>query len=172
MQYAPGTQWVYNTGASQMIGDMVVEASGIPLSTFVRQYYSDLVESASPPGIAYPLGTTILPRDMAKLGQVFLDDGMWKTTRVVSSEWVQQSTQARFPINATTGYGYQWWTRRYSTSAGVFDAFYAAGNGGQYIIVVENLELVVVFTGGHFGSGQAEQVHALMERRLLPAFAS
>ena len=171
MRDAPGSTWEYNTGASIQLNPMVMNASGMPMASFVRQYYSDLVESADVPGIGYPLGARILPRDMAKLGQVFLDDGMWKTTRVVSSAWVEQSTQSRFPINATTGYGYQWWTRRYSTSAGTFDAFYAAGNGGQFIIVVEELELVMVFTGGHFGSAQAEQVHALMERRIIPAFA-
>lgn len=172
MQYVPGSQWVYNTGASQLIGDMVVEASGMPLATFVRQYYSDLVESAGPPGIAYPLGATILPRDMAKLGQVFLADGMWKTTRVVSGEWVEESIQPRFTVNGSLGYGYQWWSRQYSTSAGAFDAYYAAGNGGQYIIVVDDLELVAVFTGGHFGSAQSESFHGLLARYVLPAFDS
>ncbi|GAB5536078.1 MAG: hypothetical protein Rubg2KO_23270 [Rubricoccaceae bacterium] len=171
MQYPPGSQWVYNTGASQMLESMIVNASGAPLQTFVAQYYTDLVEGPSV-SEAYPFGGTILPRSMAKLGQVFLDDGMWKTTRVVSSEWVEQSIQPRFTVNGSLGYGYQWWSRSYSTSAGTFDAYYAAGNGGQYIIVVDDLELVAVFTGGHFGSNESETFHALLARYILPAFAS
>jgi len=172
MRDTPGTRWEYNTGASIQLNPMVMSASGMSMAAFVKQYYSDLVESPTVPGIGYPLGARILPRDMAKLGQVFLDDGMWKTTRVVSSEWVEQSTQARFPVSGQTSYGYQWWTRSYSTLTGTYDAFYAAGNGGQFIIVVDALDLVVVFTGGHFGSGEADQVHALMERRILRAFES
>ena len=172
MRYTPGSQFVYNTGASIMLNRMIMNASGMPMLNFVHQHYSTRVESTGAPGIGYPLGASILPRDMAKLGQVFLDDGLWKGARVVSSSWVQQSTQARFQVNAGTGYGYQWWTRTYATSAGSYDAFYAAGNGGQYIIVVDALDLVIVFTGGNFGSAQAEQAHTLVERHVIPGLVS
>jgi len=171
MQYDPGTTFVYSTGTSLLLDDIVENASGIPYADFVTEYYSDLVESAGPPGIGGTLGATVLPRDMAKLGHVFLRGGMWKDTRVVSEAWVEQAIQPRFQVNATVGYGYQWWSRSFFAAGRSWEAFYAAGNGGQFIFVVEDLDLVVVFTGGNFGSAVAEQTHTIMQQSIIPAVA-
>lgn len=95
------------------------------------------------------------PPDMAKLGQLFLDGGLWNGEQVVSSAWVQA---ARGPENAN--YGYMWWRDR----AG----FYATGVGGQEIWVVPALDIVVVMTGASGGGGTGAWGSELMHSRILP----
>ena len=95
------------------------------------------------------------PPDMAKLGQLFLDGGVWDGQQVVSSAWVQAASG---PEEAS--YGYMWWRDR----AG----FYATGVGGQEIWVVPDLEMVVVMTGASGGGGTGAWGSGLMHSRILP----
>jgi CubicO group peptidase (beta-lactamase class C family) len=90
-------------------------------------------------------------RDMAKLGQVFLDSGTWKGNRIISKEWVKNATTAFTGYEERAdGYGYHWWTARYNIYGKRVKVFYARGSGGQYIFVVPDLNSVVVFTSGNY----------------------
>jgi hypothetical protein len=86
-------------------------------------------------------GLMMSPRDMAKIGMLFLYNGQWEDQQLVSSDWVQDSTASHIKINSSgTYYGYHWWMNR--------DGFYATGYGGQNIFVYPQWELVVVTTAG------------------------
>ena len=170
VQYEHGTQFVYNTGASIMLNNIIVNSINTSFSNFVRQYYSSLLDSRELPGVGSPLGATTLPRDMAKLGFVFLNDGKWKDTRVVSKEWIEKSIQKKFQFSSGEGYGYQWWLRTFQTPTNSYESFYAAGNGGQFIIIIKELELVIVFTGGHFGSSLMQKPLEIVSNNIIPAF--
>jgi hypothetical protein len=102
-------------------------------------------------GISHGWGALALqPRDAARIGQLFLAGGRWADAQVVSSDWVRAATSA----HAATGgfkaedYGYGWWVGRPGLEPMPF--FRADGNGGQRILVVPELELVVVATGGGY----------------------
>ncbi len=166
--FEPGTRWVYNTGASIMLNRMIENASGMAMRTFVETYYSGLIESAVVPGIGYPLHATIIPRDMAKFGYIFLNNGKWKDKQIISKEWIDESIKVRFQVNSSQGYGYQWWTRAFRTTKGNFNSFYSSGNGGQLIIIIKELNLVVVLTGGHFGSPLMSRAFEIVERFIIP----
>ena len=97
----------------------------------------------------------LTPRDMAKLGQLFLEGGSWDGQQVVSSAWVEAATG---PEHAS--YGYMWWRDR----AG----YYATGVGGQEIWVVPDLDMVVVMTGASGGGGTGAWGSELMHSRILP----
>jgi len=77
------------------------------------------------------------PRDMAKVGQMLLQNGAWKGRRIVDSAWVSEATSLQVP---QIGYGYYFWILQ---DLGVYQA---AGHGGQSIIVVPSKALVVVVT--------------------------
>ena len=113
-------------------------------------------------------GAHMLPRDLLKVGQMYLDGGVWRGRRIVSREWVERSTSPRIEISpASTGLseeefqnfyapgvdGYAW--HRHGVRAGdrVVEAYEASGNGGQMLIVVPEYDLVVVFTGGNYMQG-------------------
>ncbi len=113
-------------------------------------------------------GAFLRPRDLLKVGQMYLDGGVWRGRRIVSREWVERSTSPRIEISpATTGLteeefqnsygrgvdGYAW--HRYGVRVGdrVVEEYEASGNGGQLLIVVPEYDLVVVFTGGNYMQG-------------------
>ena len=79
---------------------------------------------------------------MAKIGLLYLNDGWWDGNRIVSSQWIKASTRSHIATHSdlTGGYGYQWWT----VSPGIYTAL---GYQGQYIVVVPDKNLLIVFTG-------------------------
>jgi CubicO group peptidase (beta-lactamase class C family) len=90
-------------------------------------------------------------RDMAKFGQLYLDDGVYEGEQIVPADWVHDSLQTytedawdyRIGRNMKEiGYGYQWW----SNTAGDHHYNFAWGHGGQQIAVIDDLDMVVVVT--------------------------
>ena len=97
---------------------------------------------------------------MAKLGYLYLHNGMWDGQQIVSSEWVKTATQKHTATDGKLGYGYQWWIY---PSLG---AYTALGRSGQTIFVVPDLNLIIVTTadvGGH------DQIFKLIEQYIVPA---
>jgi CubicO group peptidase (beta-lactamase class C family) len=86
-------------------------------------------------------GIKLRPRDMVKLGQLFLAGGRWDNKQVVPTDWVDQATAPHVAAQGhSDGYGYQWWT----ATADGDDAFAAVGYGGQIIQVIPDRNVVVV----------------------------
>ena len=86
-------------------------------------------------------GIKLRPRDMVKLGQLFLARGRWGEQQVVPGEWIDQATTKQVVAEGLSdGYGYQWWT---ATRDGDH-VFEALGYGGQVIQVVPDRNVVVV----------------------------
>jgi CubicO group peptidase (beta-lactamase class C family) len=120
-------------------------------------------------------GLSLLARDMAKFGQLYLQKGIWEGKRVLSEQWVEESLRLQAHRSSTTrydsnsGYGYLWWI---DTIDG-YEISYACGYGGQFIFVVSDLNMVVVTvaeTGSTPDIGQQhEQVRGLLETYILPA---
>jgi len=99
-------------------------------------------------------GVRLVSRDQLKLGQVMVDGGRWNGARVLSEAWVADSVAAHASINEPDDYGYGWWrTELENPATGKrHRVFYASGNGGQLIIGVPDLELVVQFSAGNYGN--------------------
>lgn len=97
-----------------------------------------------PKGIPYgACDLKLLSRDMAKLGYLYLNNGVWDNKQIISSSWVEDSTSEKSAGSDSIGtYGYHWWI---SEERG-HKVFFAAGAGGQYICCVPELDIVVVIT--------------------------
>jgi CubicO group peptidase (beta-lactamase class C family) len=146
---APGETFVYNSGLSIALGGVVDKVSGMKVGPFAEEHLFGPLGITDYFWWAYPNGTvqtggglSLRPRDMAKFGLLYLHDGNWNGTQVVSQQWVRESTRQQAPPGV--GYGYQWWLHDFG--------FAAHGRGGQYIFVMPDLDLVVVFTGGNDNS--------------------
>ena len=121
----------------------------------INQYQMNLMAN----GEAYfGGGMRFKPRDFAKFGQLYIDGGIWNGRRVLTEDWIQRSVEpAAFLYDdndwhdPAIGYGYLWWTYDYAYGDDTVQAFYMAGNGGQYVFVVPALELVVVLMAGSYG---------------------
>ena len=85
-------------------------------------------------------GLVMTVRDLAKIGQLYLQKGQWNQRQLISSQWVDQSFAQHVRVNGIVSYGYLWRSRQ----VGSIRNYYAMGYGGQYLIVVPDLKLVVV----------------------------
>jgi CubicO group peptidase (beta-lactamase class C family) len=117
-----------------------------PLGIVKREWqYSPLGDAQTGGGLA------LRSRDLAKLGQLYLDGGTANGKRVVSEEWVKASTTPKASIEDGIEYGYLWWLRSYADHA----AWGMFGNGGNRVVVVPGLKLVVVVTTTNFNQRDA-----------------
>ena len=165
----PGTTFVYNTGASLMLNRILLEYVEPAILPFIEEHYSDLVESNELYGAGFPYGASeATPREMAKLGQVYANEGKWKNNQVISKEWIDKSIAPAHVVTADFSYGYQWWITDIETAGQSYSSFSAIGFGGQHIIVIKELDLVAVFTGGNFQT--EDKVLEIMSDYILPAF--
>jgi CubicO group peptidase (beta-lactamase class C family) len=181
---SPGARFIYNSGTTNLLGEIIRRSSGMTLWDFAEQHlFSPLGITSyewyafpNAPEMAVASSTLYLrPRDMAKLGQLYLDGGTWNGTRVVSESWVTESTAEVMALSASesptpgylNGYGFQWWLGRFST--GGTDFYTAAGWGGQFIIVIPEHEIVVVITAGDFDQENYEALFGLVGGYILRA---
>jgi CubicO group peptidase (beta-lactamase class C family) len=172
--FTPGTQWLYCSPAVHLLSAAAVQRSGLTAPEFVDQYLMSPLEIdaaswhwPSEDGVVHGWGALQLhPHAMAKMGQLFLNQGYWNGVPVVSSGWVHQATQPWTEIKP--GVGYLWWLNAYHPK---FDNSYrATGRAGQDIVVQPYRDLVVVATAG-FDIGQwwaSELMGALQPETPLP----
>lgn len=107
------------------------------------------------------------PRDMAKFGLLYLNNGVWNDKQVISKEWVEQSL-AKHSIVAGLDYGYLWWTKYLDADGVRYYGKLAQGNGGQKIYIFKELNLVTVITAGHYNmQSSSNEINA---KYILPAF--
>lgn len=170
----PGTEWYYNGGGTNLLGEVIRGATGQRIDDFAEEYLfaplgiTDYEWDHINPDMIHASGNLKLrPRDMAKLGYVYLNGGVWNGGRIVSEAWVEQSTESHVSLSPTEGYGYQWWLKMYGDGSRSVDAFHAEGWGGQRIIVFPRLDMVVVFTGGNYVD--EDPVDEIVARHILPA---
>jgi CubicO group peptidase (beta-lactamase class C family) len=147
MTSEPGEEWHYNTGASHLLSAIVQQPTGLTARNFAIEHLfsplgiTDVYWPDDAAGVTrggFDLG--ISPREAAKFGFLFLNNGTWDGTQIISHEWVNISTATFTRLEPDTGYGYQWWTNP------ALDYYYAAGLYGQYIFVVPDEDLLVVFS--------------------------
>lgn len=168
LEYTPGSQFVYNTGTSIMLNQVIENSIPMDLSTFVQDYFTAKIESNYPQGFGNPLGAQTLPRDMLKFGQVFLDDGKWKDNQIISQSWIAKSFQRIFYVpEFESYYGYQWWIKNIQSGDRNFECHYTSGNGGQYIMILKELKTVIVFTGGSFNA-EATKPFEIVSKSIIP----
>jgi CubicO group peptidase (beta-lactamase class C family) len=160
-----GSHAIYCSADLNLVGGVVRQATGRWLPEFFEmnfagplqmdRYYLNLMptEEAYTGGGAY-----LLPRDQLKLGQLYLNGGLWNGRRVVSKEWTIESTarHSTFAPNLKDepqhDYGYGWHERNFiKVGDRVFRDYLAGGNGGQLIIVIPDLDMVVSINGGSYG---------------------
>ncbi len=176
----PGEQWQYNSGTTNLLGEIVSRKTGASLQDFARDnLFTPLgITSYEWPGFPnspkMAVASSLLylrPRDMAKIGQLYLQWGLWNGVQVVSPQWVRKSTgiSVALPIDdgpafQNTGYGYQWWRGTFTN--GNTDTIYAAGWGGQFIFIMPKINTVVVMTGSNYYAGNADSLD-LVNRYIL-----
>jgi CubicO group peptidase (beta-lactamase class C family) len=147
--------------------DLMWDLLGEPLQ--MRNYYVWL----SPLGDGYMGGgMRFRPRDFMKLGQLYLNGGSWKGKQIVSADWIKRSTVPRYAMTPRLKYGYLWWMIEYPYKGRTVHAFFASGNGGNEVVVIPALDMVVAVYGGNYNEAAGwSMVNDLIPRFVLPAIA-
>lgn len=173
--FDPGRRYAYCSANINLVGGALAQATG----TWLPEYFERTVARPlqfgrwhwllTPIGDGYLGGGAFLrPRDLLKLGQAYLDGGVWNGRRIVTADWVTNSTTPRMEINEeTTGYGAEEFGNYYGRGADALAwhmspltvggrtvaAYAATGNGGQVVLVIPEYALTAVFTGGNYRQG-------------------
>ena len=140
----PGAEFFYSSGLSHVIAEANNRASGQTHLAFVRKHlFGPLgIHSATwDPDLSGRhwggTGLRIRPRDMAKIGQLALQEGLWEGRRLVSREWIAESTRNQTgAVAGAPNYGYQWWIRPRGR-------YLAHGYNGQYVGVDPEADVVM-----------------------------
>lgn len=174
----PGERFEYNGGLPTLLGVLLEQAYGKRGDEILKEKLLDPLgierfdfRSNDSGLLAYASGIRLRPRDMARIGQLYLQGGQWNGKQVIPASWVKDSLSFQIEdAGWTYGYGYQWWIARLQVDEETWDIPMAVGNGNQRIMIVEPLNMVMVVTAGHYN--QTEGVlwgHRMLMRYVIPA---
>lgn len=175
MKPDPGARYAYCSANINLVGGALTTATHTWLPELFDRTIARPLQfgpyswNLTPTGEGYLGGGAFLrPRDFLKVGQVYADGGLWRGRRIVGADWVAVSTAPHMEVSPrTTGLspeefhnfygeafdGYAWHLNTIKIGEKSYRTFEASGNGGQVLIVVPELELVVAYTGGNYGQG-------------------
>lgn len=159
MAHAPGAdKAVYCSAGINLLGGVVREATGRSLVDLFQQWIAEPMQmrgyhlNLMPDDDLYLAGGLQLrPRDMLKLGQLYLDGGLWNGRRLIDQRWIDASVTRHTTFGPNHDYGYAWHLHTFRSEGHDYRGYAAEGNGGQFVIVVPELDLVVVITAGNYG---------------------
>ncbi len=167
MAVSPGSQFNYCSGCSHVLSAILQQATDMNPRDFADQYLfkplgiTNVNWDTDADGTSIGgWGLQITPRDMAKLGYLYLHRGQWDGQQIVSSQWVENATSTHTKTDNNLGYGYQWWT--YPS----LDAYTALGLGGQTIFVIPKWNLIIVTTAE---LDNHDPIYRLIEQYIVPA---
>lgn len=172
VEHEPGTHFRYNTGATYMLSAILQDVTGKRLLEYLTPRLFD------PLGIENPTwetsaqgidtggyGLKVKTRDIAKLGQLYLQKGRWNGKRLLSEAWVAAASSKQISNGDNPnsdwkqGYGFQFWLCRHN-------AYRGDGAFGQYCVVMPDQDAVLAITSG---LGNMQQVLNIAWKHLLPA---
>ncbi|MBL4677117.1 MAG: serine hydrolase [Mucilaginibacter sp.] len=165
----------YNSGNPITVARIIELRSGMSLHDYAAKYLFDPMgikgfkwnfkpdqSNAENFGQVY-----VTPRDMAKFGLLYLNEGKWRQKIIVPENWVREST-SKHSVVQNVDYGYFWWLKYLDTKNKRYQSIAAQGNGGQKIYIFKELKMVVVTTGGNYNSKSPSD--ELIRDYILPSF--
>jgi CubicO group peptidase (beta-lactamase class C family) len=162
MEAEPGTRFLYNSGAVHLLSAIITQATGQSTLEFGRKHLfgplgiADIIWPIDPQGNNnWGWGDLKMrPHDLAKIGYLYLNNGIWDGKRILSEDWISRSTQKYSDFGEGSGYGYQWTVYK--------DGSYSkSGRGGQFLHILPQKNMVIVIHGAAVPGGTAGISHKL-----------
>ncbi len=159
---SPGSSFVYKGGDTNVLGGVIKHSSEFSLGRFAEHYLFEPLEIEEyiweqfGSGDFFASGGLYLrPRDLAKIGHLFLTEGWWQGKHILSENWIMESQEVQVEATSTPwahGYGFQWWIRDFITGGKTFRCFFAAGWGDQHLFIFPGQNMIVQFNSGNYSS--------------------
>jgi len=171
--------WHYFTAGVVLLGDIVDKAVPNGLEKYAEQKlfeplgiqnYKWQFTPQNIPNTAGGIQMNAL--DFAKYGQLYKNRGRWNNQQILSEDWVSKTFTKHKSIGGRNNefYGFLFWNKTFTAGNKEYEAFYCAGNGGNYILIFNNEPLVVVITASAYGQPYAHtQVSKMLSEYILPA---
>jgi len=158
----PGTEFNYSNLTSNWLAMIVARACDMDLKSYAQKYLfspmgaevGDWLQDRDGHYIGSG-GIHVTAREAARFGALYLNDGEYEGNQIIPADWVRDSLRT-YSENARDygmsvrfrdiGYGYQWWSAR----AGDHHFNFAWGHGGQLIVLLDELDMVIVTTADPF----------------------
>jgi CubicO group peptidase (beta-lactamase class C family) len=171
--FKPGTHFLYNSPATYMLSAITQKVTGMTVLDYLRPRLFDPLGIEHPTWLASPQGVSLgafglmaRTEDIARMGQLYLQHGVWNGKQLIPAAWVAEAT-ARQTSNGSAptsdwdqGYGYQFWRSRHG--------FRGDGAFGQYMLILPDEDAVVAITSG---VRDMQSVMNLVWTKLLPAMS-
>lgn len=170
----PGHSWSYSGGATAILGHLIEKGAGRSLHAYAQEKLfqplgiRDTEWVAGRDGvIAAASGLRMRPRDLARIGQLILQQGAWLGRQIIPRAWLAESFVPRIACFDGIGYGYQWYIDDVSNPGRRWLS--GMGNGGQRLIMNEDLGIVVAITAGNYNrADQIDASIAIMRDHIVP----
>ncbi len=171
----PGTRFLYDSGASYLLSAIIQKVTGQTLFDYLNPRLfeplaiNEIFWESCPGGINLGgMGLYLKTGDIAKFGQLYLQRGIWEGRRIIPQSWVEEATTSHIKIeagenseNTKVGYGYHFWREYYNS-------YCATGAFGQYCIVLDELDTVIVITAA---LSDTQKILKLIWQYILPAIS-
>ncbi len=172
--HKPGTHFRYNTPATYMLSAIVQKVTGETVLEYLKPRLFEplgIVDPKwenSPQGISIGgYGLYVRTEDIAKFGQLYLQQGEWNGKQLLPQSWIQQATSKQVSNGSDPtrdwdqGYGFQFWRCRHG-------AYRGDGKDGQFCIVLPEQDAVIAITAN---TGDMQGELNIVWDNLLPAFS-
>lgn len=150
---SPGQAMNYNSGCSHLLSAIIQKVTGISAYDYAKETLFKQIDVSKSvwydrQGINLGAdGLRMTSYDMAKFGSLFLNNGHLNGRQIISGEWIKESTTPLYKTYDGIGYyAYHWWVSSFMSMDKEINYYFALGFGGQYIIIVPQFALVIVFT--------------------------
>jgi CubicO group peptidase (beta-lactamase class C family) len=179
----PGNQFAYTTGGTHLLCAILSKATGKTALDFGNEYLFNPLQISikdweqDPQGYYFG-GNNMLftSRDMARFGLLYLENGTLNNIEIVPSHWINESWNDHLNSSSTwgslsdIGYGYLWWMGKINN----YSVKLAIGHGGQYIVIVPQLNLIIVSTSNSYldwdeADKQERGILEIVSKYILPA---
>ena len=170
MEDKPGSRFVYNSGITVLLSHILYKATGMHTEEFASKFFfgplgiEDFYWKKTPTGLTDAEGGLYLStKDFSKVGLLYLNGGIWNKKRILTQEWVDLTMTPKIEIeDSERMYGFQWWFVPYDKKEGWI--FSGSGYGGQYLMVMPEYDIVVVFNGWNIFDFERPSIEYLSSR--------
>lgn len=185
----PGVNWSYNSNEPMLMGEVIARASGTTVMEFAKNNLFDPLEitgyqwTVSPKGQGMTAGSFFMkPADMLKIINMVSNKGRWNGRQIVSTYWIEKSTDCRIVIDfsfvrnsripdaryESARYGFFWYKENLEYKDIRTEVLFSSGNGGQYMMYLPEYNLTAVFTGSNYGNWRAKLPFEMLLKYILP----
>ena len=179
MTNSPGDEFHYNSGGTNVLGAVIEKETGMSLLDFGNEYLFDplnvqggLWEKMAGGYYFASGGIYLRPRELSKIGYLFLNEGSWDNHQVITKEWISKSITPHIQtddlIPQSDSYGYQWWIMDFFANNKKYECFFAAGWGDQFMFIFPDQEMIITINSGNFAGAVNMSIFDFVENHILP----